>query len=83
MRTKATQAQTSPSGLRSARLAANLSLNAAAKAAQIDPAHLSRVERGQKQLSVAALQRLAIVLGLLDVHAALSRVSDWPSEPVQ
>jgi hypothetical protein len=32
--------------------------------AQIDPAHLSRAERGQGALSIGALLRLARVLGL-------------------
>ncbi len=58
------QTQTVPGQtLRSVRLAHGLSLREAARRAHIDPAHLSKVERGQKSLSVDSLHRLAKVLG--------------------
>ncbi len=50
--------------LREQRVRRGLSLREAARRAQIDPAHLSRVERGQATLSVDALGRLAKALGL-------------------
>lgn len=59
------------SALRAAREAAGLGLREAAERAGIDPAHLSRVERGTKQLSVDALYRLAGVLGLGELRQAL------------
>jgi transcriptional regulator with XRE-family HTH domain len=45
-------------------MARGLGLRETAERAGITPAHLSRVERGQRQLSVDALGRLAEVLGL-------------------
>jgi transcriptional regulator with XRE-family HTH domain len=59
--------QTSVQGstlLKQAREAKQMSLRSAAAKARIDPAHLSRVERGVGQLSVGSLQRLAQVVGL-------------------
>jgi transcriptional regulator with XRE-family HTH domain len=50
--------------LRAAREAKGLSLRAAAQSAGIDPGHLSKVERGEKQLSIEALYRLALVVDL-------------------
>ena len=50
--------------LRAVRLAHGLSLRETAQRAQIDPGHLSRVERGTARLSVDALGRVADVLGL-------------------
>lgn len=58
--------------LRSVRVAQGLSLREAATRAGIDPAHLSKVERGQKNLSVQALHRLAGVLGLRDLERLLA-----------
>jgi transcriptional regulator with XRE-family HTH domain len=49
------------------RLAQGRSLRSVSAQARIDPAHLSRVERGEKQLSLDALHRLALVLGLKDL----------------
>lgn len=49
---------------REQRAAAGLTLRAAARQASIDPAHLSRVERGRAQLSIQAAFRLAQVLGI-------------------
>ncbi|MQY04124.1 hypothetical protein ACRB68_21750 [Actinomadura sp. RB68] len=57
--------------LKQAREAKQLSLRRAAAQAGIDPAHLSRVERGERQLSVEALQRLAQVVGLHELAANL------------
>lgn len=57
--------------LKQAREARRLTVRGAAALAGIDPAHLSRVERGERQLSVEALQRLAQVIGLHDLAASL------------
>jgi len=38
---------------------------------EIDPGHLSKVERGEKQLSIEALYRLAVVVGLDELAAQL------------
>jgi transcriptional regulator with XRE-family HTH domain len=57
--------------LRSARLAKGMGLRTTARKAGIEPAHLSRVERGQKQLSVKSLHRLAKVLGLKELERVL------------
>ena len=57
-------APTHTSVLRGVRLARGRSLRATAREAGLDPAHLSRIERGQAQPSLAALKRLARVLGL-------------------
>ena len=52
------------SRLRTERLRCGLSLRETARRAGIEPAHLSRVERGQASLSVAALARVAFVLNM-------------------
>jgi transcriptional regulator with XRE-family HTH domain len=52
--------------LQAIRKARGLGLRETARRAQINPGHLSRVERGEKQLSLAALHRLAVVLGLAE-----------------
>ena len=57
---------------RAIREARGLSLREAARQAQIDPAHLSKVERGIEGLSIDALARLARVLGLSDLAGALA-----------
>jgi transcriptional regulator with XRE-family HTH domain len=49
-----------------------MSLCAVAEQADIDKGHLSRVERGQEGLSVAALHRLASVLGLRELERLLT-----------
>ena len=59
------------SSLRSAREAKGLSLRATAQLSEIDPGHLSKVERGEKQLSIEALYRLATVVGLDDLATQL------------
>ncbi|MBC3988024.1 helix-turn-helix transcriptional regulator [Streptomyces sp. AC563] len=53
--------------LRAARVRRGLTLRSAAIRSGIDPGHLSKVERGEKQLSVGALYRLAVVLELTDL----------------
>lgn len=57
--------------LREVRRARGLTLRETALRAGIDPAHLSKVERGQKSLSVNALHRLARVLGLRELARLL------------
>lgn len=58
--------------LRAVRLAQGRSLRDVATPAEIDPAHLSRVERGEKSLSVDSLYRLAKVLGLRELVKQLA-----------
>jgi transcriptional regulator with XRE-family HTH domain len=58
--------------LRAVRIAQGLSLNETAGRAGFDKAHLSRVERGQRGLSVDALHRLALVLGLHELAKLLA-----------
>lgn len=64
--------QTQSSKLRIVREARGLSLREAAKLARMDPAQLSRLERGRGGLSVSAAVRLARALGLPDVGKTLS-----------
>lgn len=52
------------SRLRAERLRCGLSLRETARRAGIEAAHLSRVERGQASLSLAALGRVAAVLDM-------------------
>jgi transcriptional regulator with XRE-family HTH domain len=54
--------------LRAVREARGMGLREVAARAEIDPAHLSRVERGQRVLSVDALLRLSRVLGLQELE---------------
>lgn len=70
MRTESTSLR-SPSPLRAVRVARGMGLREVASRAQIDPGHLSKVERGQKQLSVEALYRLAVTLGLRELSQLL------------
>ena len=58
--------------LRAVRIAHGLSLRETARRAQITPAHLSKVERGERQLSVEALGRLSEVLGLHELAKLLA-----------
>lgn len=60
-----------PTSLRAAREAKGLSLRATAHESGIDPGHLSKVERGEKQLSVESLYRLAVVLELRELSQLL------------
>lgn len=68
------------SPLRSVRIARGLTLRNAGARAHIDVAHLSRVERGQRQLSVDALYRLAIVLELRDLASSLAPYLQHPEK---
>lgn len=70
MQIDSTSALNSPS-LRTAREAKGMSLRAAARKSGIDPGHLSKVERGEKQLSIEALYRLAVVVDLDELAAQL------------
>lgn len=58
---------------RQARLARGVSLRKAAEKAEIDPAQLSRVERGLSNLSAASMLRLARVLQLRALQRQLER----------
>ena len=49
--------------IRALREANGLSLRETARRAEMDPAHLMRVERGEAGLSIESLQRLSRVLG--------------------
>ena len=60
-----------PSHLRAVREAQGLGLRETPRRADIDPTHLSRVERGTAGLSVASLERLARVLGLNELAKLL------------
>jgi transcriptional regulator with XRE-family HTH domain len=62
---------TGPERLRAVRQARGWSLRDVCAPANIDPAHLSRVERGEKSLSIDALYRLAKVLGLPELAKQL------------
>jgi hypothetical protein len=66
------------SPLRAVRIARGRGLRETAKAAGITPAHLSRVERGERQLSVEALARLAEVLGLTELATLLAPYRETP-----
>lgn len=56
---------------RAVRQSQGLALRRVARESGLDPAHLSRVERGQSQLSVESMHRLAGVLGLKDLARLL------------
>lgn len=58
--------------LRAVRMARGLSLRKAAALAEVDPGHLSKVERGEKMLSLEALHRLAVVLELREFAQMLA-----------
>lgn len=58
--------------LRAVRLAHGLGLRETAELAGIDPAHLSRVERGGARLSLGSLARLARVLELRELATLLA-----------
>jgi transcriptional regulator with XRE-family HTH domain len=60
------------SRLRAVRESKGLTVTETAKRAGIAPAHLSRVERGRRGLSVESLARLAGVLDLKDLERLLS-----------
>lgn len=61
------------SELKQARIEKGLSARATARAAEIDPGQLGRVEAGKSSLSIEALHRLARVLDLDDLADDLER----------
>jgi transcriptional regulator with XRE-family HTH domain len=72
-KTKTISAETSHMPpLRAVREAHALGLREVAARANIDPAHLSRVERGERSLSLEALLRLARVLGLRELERLIA-----------
>ncbi len=58
--------------LRAVRMAHGMTLRTVAERSGIDPGHLSKVERGQKQLSIESLHRLAVVLELSELAKLLA-----------
>ena len=58
--------------LRAVREARGLGLREVARAAGMDPSHLSKVERSTASLSVDALARLAVVLELKELSKLLA-----------
>jgi transcriptional regulator with XRE-family HTH domain len=58
--------------LRAVREARGLGLRQVAEEAGVDPAHLSRVERGQAGLSVESLRRVAQALALSELDRLLA-----------
>jgi transcriptional regulator with XRE-family HTH domain len=58
--------------IRALREANGLSLRETARRADMDPAHLLRVERGEAGLSIDSLQRLARVLGPAELAKLLN-----------
>jgi transcriptional regulator with XRE-family HTH domain len=72
MQTTAPFTQSPSPPLRAVREAHGLGLREVAALAAIDPAHLSRVERGQSALSVHALHRIARVLGLRELERLIA-----------
>jgi transcriptional regulator with XRE-family HTH domain len=59
--------------LRAVRRAHGLGLREVARLAEIDVGHLSRVERGERTLSLPALLRLARVLDLRELASFLEQ----------
>lgn len=57
--------------IRAVRAARGLSLRTVAQRSGIDPGHLSKVERGEKHLSIEALYRLSVVLELRELSQLL------------
>lgn len=57
--------------LRAVRTARGLTLRTVAERSGIDPGHLSKVERGERCLSVDSLHRLAVVLELRELAKLL------------
>ena len=78
MQTELAETPTLPP-LRAIRHARGLSLRKVAERAEIDVGHLSRVERGSAGLSVAALARLARVLGLHEFAQMLEPYTTAPT----
>ncbi|MFH8369156.1 helix-turn-helix domain-containing protein [Streptomyces sp. NPDC018031] len=63
------------------RAAKGLSLRHVAERSGIDPGHLSKVERGEKHLSVESLHRLAVVLELRELATLLAPYVVKPRKP--
>ncbi|MEU3292987.1 helix-turn-helix transcriptional regulator [Streptomyces longwoodensis] len=57
--------------LRAVRIARGWTLRQVATRSGINPGHLSKVERGEKQLSIESLYRLATVLGMRELTTLL------------
>ncbi|MFM9604282.1 helix-turn-helix domain-containing protein [Streptomyces turgidiscabies] len=70
MRTTSTRVSSNPP-LRAVRTARGMTLRDVASRSGINAGHLSKVERGQKQLSIEALYRLALVLELRELSQLL------------
>ncbi|WP_078863575.1 helix-turn-helix transcriptional regulator [Streptomyces sp. AcH 505] len=70
MRSNPTSVQAYPP-LRAVRMARGMSLRAVAQRSDLDPGHLSKVERGERQLSIESLYRLAVVLELRELVVLL------------
>jgi transcriptional regulator with XRE-family HTH domain len=60
--------------LRAVREAKGLSLREAARRAQTDPTHLSRIERGLRQPTIPLLLRLSRALDLHNVADSIERL---------
>lgn len=65
--------------LRAVREAQGLSVREAARRAGLDPTHLSKVERGQANLSIESLNRLAKVLNLRPLAKLLDQYTGGDS----
>lgn len=76
MLTSATHEQRPVPRFRAVREARGLSLRETARRSRMDPAHLSRVERGAAGLSIDSLRRLAQVLGLEELAKATAASLD-------
>ena len=72
MQTLEAPAQTTAPPLRAVRQARGLGLREVARRANIDPAHLSKAERGLRVLSMPALLRVARVLELRELAQFLA-----------
>ncbi|MDT0467622.1 MULTISPECIES: helix-turn-helix domain-containing protein [Streptomyces] len=57
--------------LRAVRTARGMALRTVAQRSGLDPGHLSKAERGEKQLSTDSLYRLAVVLALRELPQLL------------
>ena len=71
MRTGSTWVSSDPP-LRAVRIARGMTLRDVAQRSGINPGFLSRVERGQKQLSIDSLHRVAVVLDLRELASLLA-----------
>lgn len=64
------------SPLRAARIANGYGLRETARLVEIDPSQLVRIEKGQGNLTINSLYRLAVVLGLRDLAKHLRPFAD-------